>query len=263
MMKRNVSRAAALALAGTMMLGLAACGAPELVNDGSPRPEQEQQVEEKDKQKQETEKQDVSGDIDDAIAGRDATEESPAAIGQWVEMARYSAADSTYHTVYVRVTDVVTQSEDSAAIDAAIAEHNGYGYDFEQIDLSQVQIPDDVEPCLLKYEVYVPDDFPVAEYGGITEPSLYFSESNIGGGGIPAPDGTTYIGLGSNNETLLTEGTNNDTEYVPGQTYAFTDLFFMVKGYDGYVFDTDSYDAGTTDETTNVDAMYSVCFACK
>lgn len=47
MMKRNVSRAAALALAGTMMLGLAACGAPELVNDGSPRPEQEQQVEEK------------------------------------------------------------------------------------------------------------------------------------------------------------------------------------------------------------------------
>lgn len=51
MMKRNVSRAAALALAGTMMLGLAACGAPELVNDGSPRPEQEQQVEEKDEQK--------------------------------------------------------------------------------------------------------------------------------------------------------------------------------------------------------------------
>lgn len=204
MMKRNVSRAAALALAGTMMLGLAACGAPELVNEGSPRPEQ--QVEEKDEQKQEAKKLDVSGDI---------------------------------------------------------AEHNGYGYDFEQIDLSQVQIPDDVEPCLLKYEVYVPDDFPVADYGGINEPSLYFSESNIGGGGIPAPDGTTYIGLGSNNETLLTEGTNNDTEYVPGQTYAFTDLFFMVEGYDGYVFDTDSYDAGTTDETTGVDAMYTVCFACK
>lgn len=37
----------------------------------------------------------------------------------------------------------------------------------------------------------------------------------------------------------------------------------MVKGYDGYVFDTDSYDAGTTDETTGVDAMYTVCFACK
>lgn len=53
------------------------------------------------------------------------------------------------------------------------------------------------------------------------------------------------------------------TEYVPGQTYAFTDLFFMVKGYDGYVFDTDSYDEGTTDETTGVDAMYTVCFACK
>lgn len=100
MMKRNVSRAAALALAGTMMLGLAACGAPEPVNDGSPRPEQKQQVEEKGEQKQETKKLDVSGDIADAIAGRDATEESPAAIGQWVEMARYSAADSTYHTGY-------------------------------------------------------------------------------------------------------------------------------------------------------------------
>jgi len=105
MMKRNVSRAAALALAGMMMFGLAACGAPELVNDGSPRPEQ--QVEEK-TNLQETKKQDVSSDIADAIAGRDANEENPAAIGQWVEMARYSAADSTYHTVYVRVTDVVT-----------------------------------------------------------------------------------------------------------------------------------------------------------
>lgn len=80
MMKRNVSRAAALALAGTMMLGLAACGAPEPVNDGSPRPEQKQQVEEKGEQKQEV-KKDVSGDIADAIAGRDATEENPAAIG--------------------------------------------------------------------------------------------------------------------------------------------------------------------------------------
>lgn len=98
---------------------------------------------------------------------------------------------------------------------------------------------------------------------GVVELFGYHDACNIGGGGIPAPDGTTYIGLGSNNETLLTEGTNSDTEYVPGQTYTFTDLFFMVKGYDGYVFDTDSYDEGMTDETTGVDAMYTVCFACK
>lgn len=81
----------------------------------------------------------------------------------------------------------------------------------------------------------------------------------IGGGGIPAPDGTTYIGLGSNNTELLTAENNSDTVFEPGGTYEFKDLYTMVKGYKDYVFDVTSYPDGTTD--TSADVMYTAYFA--
>ena len=260
-MSKTVTRRAAIALAGAMALTLAGCGAATQADDAGSAPSSQVEQQAPAEGDGTGSASAASSDIADAIVGRDTTDENPAALGQWVEMARYCAADDTYHTVYVRVTGVVTQTDDASAIDAAIAKNNELGSDWSQIDLSSVTIPDDVEPCLMTYEVYVPDDFPVSDYGGITEPSLYFSEDNVGGGGIPTGDGATYIGLGSNNEQLYTDATNLDTEYKPGETYAFTDLFFMVKGYDGFVFQTDSYDAGTTD--TDAADMYDVYFVCK
>lgn len=203
---------------------------------------------------------DVSTDIADAIDASQTSDTSPVALGQWARLGIYSTEDEAYHDVYVRVTSVETQTDDPDAIDAAIAENNELGYDFQQIDLADAELPDDVEACLLTYEVSIPEDFPASE-NGLPDLSLMFGESNIGGGGIPAPDGTTYIGLGSNNTELLTASNNSDTVFEPGGTYEFKDLFTMVKGYEDYVFDVTSYPDGTID--TSADVMYTAYFANK
>lgn len=203
---------------------------------------------------------DGAGSIEGAIDASQTSDTSPVPLGQWARLAVYSTEDDAYHDVYVRVTSVVTQSDDPDAIDAAIAENNELGYDFQQIDLAAAELPDDVDACLLTYEVSIPEDFPASE-NELHDPSLMFGESNIGGGGIPALDGTTYIGLGSNNTTLLTAKNNSDTVFEPGNTYEFVDLFTMVTGYEDYVFDVTSYPDGTTD--TSADVMYTAYFASK
>lgn len=123
------------------------------------------------------------------------------------------------------------------------------------------QTPSDVEWCLLEYEVYVPEDFPAPDYG-MVEPSLSFSEENIGGGGIPSADGTsTYIGLGTNNFELAVY--SDDTKFTPGNTYIFQNLFTMVKGYENYAFETSSYPDGMHSDDISADSMYYAYFANK
>lgn len=197
---------------------------------------------------------DVSGAVDASAT----TETSAVPLGQWAKTARYATEDKTYHTVYVRLTKVTTASQDEAYVQSAIELHNSCSSDFRQIDVSAFNLPDDVELCVLDYEVFVPAEFPAPDYG-IVEPSLDFSESNIGGGGIPAADGSSvYIGLGSNTQDLQL---SEDATYYPGNTYAFRCLFTMVKGYTDYVFELTSYPDGTTE--TSADVMYYAYFANK
>ena len=203
-----------------------------------------------------------AADISSAIDGSTATEESPVPLGQWAAIADYSAEDETYHNVYVRVTKVTTSSEDAAYVQNAVAQSNANG-SYYQIDLSSedYQVPSDVEWCVLDYEVYVPDDYPSPEYG-ITEPTMNFSESNIGGGGIPSADGTsTYIGLGTNNTDL--QNNPSDMKFSVGNTYSFQVLFTMVQGYENYLFELSSYPDGTHSDNTSADIMYYAYFANK
>ncbi len=200
-------------------------------------------------------------DISDAIDGSTTSEESAIPFGKWAAVTCYSTADSTYHTVYVRMTKITAYSEDEAYVQEAIDLNNENSYDWGQIDLSSedYQVPDDVDWYLLDYEVYLPEDFPTTEYG-VYLSSMYFSESNIGGGGIPSNDGvTSYIGLGSNNIDL--EVYSDDEEFMPGNTYAFKTLFTMVIGYQDYVFEMNTYYDGTTSDDMSVDTMYYVYFA--
>lgn len=197
-------------------------------------------------------------DIADAIDAAATTETEAVPLGQWARTARYATEDKTYHTVYVRITKVTTATEDEAYILGAVEQHNACSSDYSQIDLSTYELPEDVELCVFDYEVYVPAEFPGPDYG-IVEPSMDFSQSNIGGGGIPAADGTSvYIGLGSNTRDLALEA---DPTYQPGNTYAFRGLFTMVKGYTDYVFELTSYPDGTAE--TSADVMYYAYFANK
>ena len=201
-------------------------------------------------------------DISSAIDGSTATEESPIPLGQWAAIADYSAEDETYHNVYVRVTKVTTSTEDASYVQNAVDQNNANG-SYYQIDLSSedYQVPSDVEWCVLDYEVYVPGDYPSPEYG-ITEPTMNFSENNIGGGGIPSADGTSvYLALGTNNFDL--QNNPSDMRFSVGNTYSFQILFTMVKGYENYLFELSSYPDGTHSDNTSADIMYYAYFANK
>ena len=159
-----------------------------------------------------------SADISSAVEGNSSTEEAPIAVGQWATIADYSAEDETYHNVYVRVTKVTTSSADAAYVQEAVDQSNANG-SYYQVDLTSedYQVPEDVEWCVLDYEVFVPENYPSPEYG-ITEPTMNFSETNVGGGGIPSADGTsTYIGLGTNNIDL--QNNPSDIKFSVGKRF--------------------------------------------
>lgn len=192
----------------------------------------------------------ASADVADAIKGQETSDTAPAALNQWVETARYATEDKTYHTCYVRVNKVTPQEEDPEYLNSVIEQHNKVSYDFQQINLEDIELPSDVELCVLDYEVYVPENFPAPEYG-MVEPNMSFSVSKVGGGGIPSADGTSvYIGMGSMEDLNLEE----DPKYFPGNTYSFRGVFTMVKGFEDYVFYYTTYPDGT--EETSSDIMY-------
>ena len=262
------------------MLALTACGGNEAKQEpasvssessGTEESSKPEATEEPEATQEHTQESDSSSetsasgseaDVSSAIDGSTATEESPIPLGQWAAIADYSAEDETYHNVYVRVTKVTTSTEDEAYVQNAVDQSNTNG-SYYQIDLSSedYQVPADVEWCVLDYEVYVPADYPSPEYG-ITEPTMNFSENNIGGGGIPSADGTsTYIGLGTNNFDL--QNNPSDMRFYAGNTYSFQSLFTMVKGYENYLFELSSYPDGTHGDNTSADIMYYAYFANK
>lgn len=206
-----------------------------------------------------------SADVSDAVDASKTTDENPVPLGQWAKLSIYATSDKAYHDVNVRITDVITQSEDAGAIDDAIAEHNELSTEWSTIDVDDLNLPDDIEMCLVRYEVNVPSDFPEREeIGGINRPELQLEESAIGGGGFDSHDeGSVYLGIGANNEVLSTKENNDDMDFEAGKTYEFVDLFFMVKGADNYVFETTSYPDGTPSDDMDADIMYHAYFAAK
>ena len=195
-------------------------------------------------------------DVSSAVEATTSTDAAPIAVGQWVKLSRYATEDETYHTVYVRVSKVTTSTDDAQYVQTAVDYNNANGSDWDQIDLSSEDfaVPEDVEWCVLDYDVYVPEEFPAPDYG-MVEPTIDFSAVNVGGGGIPSADGTsTYIGLGTNFFELAVYP--DDTVFEPGNTYSFQNLYTMVKGYQDYVFETSSYPDGTDSDHTSADVMY-------
>lgn len=197
---------------------------------------------------------DTNADVKDAIEASKTSDTNPAKLGQWVKTSRYSATDSTYHTVYARVVKVKTESDDADYVKKAIEENNKLDSYYE-IDKDELKIPSDCELGIMEYEVYVPSDFPTQDWG-ITTPDISFSVSNIGGGGIPSADGaSTYIGLSSLTSLRTEESEKIDGKYQVGGTYTFRELYVMVKGYKDYVFSSYTYPEGTK-ETANAESFY-------
>lgn len=186
----------------------------------------------------------------DAIDPSTTSAESPAPLGQWVNFAVYSTGDSAYHTLQVKIDKVYTYTDDQEVIDSAIALNNTLN-PYRQISIEEQNLPSDVEPALVQYEVNIPADFPAGEFG-LSSLDLMLTAQAPDGGGIPAADGSsTYIGLGSS--VFLTTDDFGDelVKFQPGNEYKAFSYFDMVKGYKDYVFEAITYPDGTKDPSAD------------
>ena len=185
----------------------------------------------------------VAAGAPEGITPVETSAEAPAKLGEWVETMRYSATDSAYHTVYYRITNVVRGEGAQAAVDAYNAEDHVVVFN----DLES----DDLEYCMIEYEVYFPADFPQADYG-ITSVDINFSVASPDGGGIKA-NGLSYIGLSSVWDISESPEIN---EFYAGQT--FTEgraIFAMVKGVSDYVFEVTYYGDSSEAHTSYVQGV--------
>lgn len=201
--------------------------------------------------------EDDFGDITISMDGAESTEESPVKFNEWATIGTYSATDSVYHNIAVRITKVTTASDDQKYVDDAIALNNDCSSDFGQIDVSKIKVPNDCELCVVDYEIAIPANFPTNDWG-VTSPNVSLSVENTDGAGFPSADGaSSYIGLSTTTDLEMEE----DPSYQVGNTYAFRALYIMVKGYDKIAFKTSGYPAGTTD--LDDAERYDVYFASK
>lgn len=201
--------------------------------------------------------EDDFGDITISMDGSESTEEAPVKFNEWATIGTYSATDSVYHNVALRITKVTTASDDQKYVDDAIALNNDCSSDFGQIDVSQLKVPSDCELCVVDYEIAIPANFPTNDWG-VVAPNFSLSVENTDGAGFPSADGaSSYIGLSTTTGLEIEE----DPSYQVGNTYSFRSLYIMVKGYDKIAFKTSGYPAGTTD-LDNAE-RYDVYFAAK
>lgn len=101
------------------------------------------------------------------------TPKSPAAIGQWVETKRYSSLTQRYHTVYLRIVEIV---DDSAFIASALQTYNAQS----KSGSFPLQLSDGLSYRLIKYEVMFPADFP-EDKDGIPCVSMRFFIRDLNG----------------------------------------------------------------------------------
>lgn len=216
---------------GLMAAWLWGCGGQEAEEPQEPAAEEtteEEEAEEAKPAEEETEEAEEETTQEAVPAGDikpvETTIDSPAKLGDWVETKRYSAEDSQYHTVYYRITDIVRGAQD---------EVDAYNASDSFVKLENLD-NDDLEYCMLTYEVYFPEDFPQADYG-ITSVDMDFGIENPDGGGIEK-DGVAYIGLSSVWDISEAPEIN---EFYAGDT--FTEgkaIFAMVKDVSGYVVES-------------------------
>lgn len=212
---------------------------------------------ESDDSKSPSSEEDDFGDITISMDGSESTEEAPVKFNEWATIGTYSATDSVYHNVALRITKVTTASDDQKYVDDAIALNNDCSSDFGKIDVSKLKVPSDCELCVVDYEIAIPANFPTNDWG-VVAPNFSLSVENTDGAGFPSADGaSSYIGLSSTTGLEIEE----DPSYQVGNTYAFRSLYIMVKGYDKIAFKTSGYPAGTTD--LDDAERYDVYFAAK
>ncbi|WP_332651814.1 hypothetical protein [Lysinibacillus sp. 54212] len=180
------------------------------------------------------EKEATSGDIANAIDFTQALDpKKPVPFGTYMKLSMYSVADNKYHTVYVKLNKITSESGDAAYVNKAIEENNAEGSEHDAVNKEVLGLPEDIELNVLDYELVIPKEFPETEYG-IAGAKIDFFAENIEGGGIDSnTSNMVYLALGDV-EKLLSTG-DNGKKYNAGNTYQLRGVFPMVKDFDKYV----------------------------
>lgn len=173
------------------------------------------------------------------------TYDTPIGLGEQATVTIYNAKDGVYKPVNVKVNKVLRDTTDHDAIVQYIEKHNAISPDYKKISVEEMALPDDIELCVVEYEVTVPSDFPAHEYG-IQAPEIRFNVEKQEAGGIPQAinQNTVYVGIGSSMEKLNTDEQNSDTNYKPGNTYKIVSMFTMVKGFEDFELAYTYYNVG-------------------
>lgn len=164
-----------------------------------------------------------------AVTPVEASLEKPAQIGEWVASQSYSAQDSKDHTMYFRITGVITGAEAQKMVD----DYNSAGHAVVISDLDKA----DLEYRVVTYETYFPADFPQADYG-ITNVDVNLQLCNLEDAGAIAG----YIGL----STVWDISEEPDiNEFYAGNTFKDGKaVFAMVKGSSDYLFKCEYSEGG-------------------
>lgn len=250
MKKKRIGLLGTMAMCVVLCCGLlVGCGSEEVVDD----PTVESEPEQTEPETPETDREPTKSVDDSGALLPEQTElDSPAALGQFVDIALYATDDKTYHKASMAVDKVTTQTQDSAYITSCIEQHNNaVDYDFQEVALDGTDIPEDIEFCIVDYTITIPEEFPGGEFGiGTLGQPLYAKA--MAGGGIPTT-GATYVGLGQVTELLV----ENVGQYQPGETYELRGVFAMVKDFEDYALDLTTCHDGDSSDAPIVHAYFA------
>ena len=215
-------------------------------------------VKEEGEEQKDADKTATPADVAGAVHFKEALDpHNPLPFGTYMEMSAYATEDDTYHTVYVKLDKITSETEDAAYVQKAIEEHNAESTDYSAINKEEMNLPDDIELNVIDFEIVIPEDFPSADYG-MPSPNINFTANNPEGGGIPSNNGgSVYLALGIAEE-MLGKGAA-ETDYLPGNSYKQRAYFMMVKGYKDYVLKVNAYPAGS--DGKKVEDMHNAYFA--
>ena len=201
-----------------------------------------------------------TADVANAIDFTEALDRNkPVPLGEYMRASIYATETKKHHTVYIKLNKITSETEDAAYVQKAIHENNAEGYDFDQIDRAALDLPSDIELNVIDYEIFVPKEFPAPDYG-LAGVRASFYAKDIVDGGTPSNDGNAvYLGLGVSEE-LLTKGAREQGKtFAPGNAYPLRAYFMMVKGYDDYVIELNTYPDGSDGSSTS--DMHKAYFA--
>ena len=173
---------------------------------------------------------DVSAYSGDVV---EASLESPATVGDWVKILKYSTGDDAYHEVYLRISAIYKGDEAQTYIDAY---NDSLGYDY----FSELE-DDTLSYVAFTYEIYYPTDYVTSLLGYITAPTAAdaFSICDAEGASSVSYEDYTISDFAVEDVSVYSE----DLELMPGDTFTYGAVVFeMINDCGEYLIKISSYD---------------------